>query len=96
VDLAQASILNLNFENLFSPPSILPNSIGFQNVPDNYAGDGQPGFTLTGAMKIGFTNVFVKLPDGILAPLLDFDAVPIGKITTNGNVNVTHDLGLSK
>src|SRR5215472_1932189 len=90
VTLTQPSTLNLNIENLISPPSIVPNSIGFQNVPDNYAGDGQPGFTLHGTMNIGLTNVFAKLDDGFLVPILNFDTPLIGTFLTNGNVRVTY------
>jgi hypothetical protein len=48
-------------------------------VPDNYAGDGQPGFTLQGTMRIGLTNVFAKLYDGFLVPILNFDTPLIGR-----------------
>jgi hypothetical protein len=96
VDLTQSSTLNLNIENLISPPSIVPNSIGFQNVPDSYAGSGQPGFTLQGTMKIGLTNVFTRLDNGFVVPILDFDTPLIGTILTNGNVHVTYRLAAPK
>jgi hypothetical protein len=91
--LTDASTLKLKIENLVSPPSLVANSIGFQNVPDNYAGDGQPGFTLQGTMDIGLTNIFVKLDGGFLLPILNFDTPLIGGIRINGNnVNVTYSL----
>jgi hypothetical protein len=96
VDVTQPSFLSLIIENLVSPPSIVPNSIGFQNVPDNYAGDGQPGFTLQGTMKIGLTNIFAKLDGGFLVPILNFDTPLIGTVQTNGNVDVTYGLGPPK
>jgi hypothetical protein len=46
-DPAQPSVLNLNIANVFSPPSLLQNSIGFQNVN---------GVALTGTMNIGLDN----------------------------------------
>jgi hypothetical protein len=92
------SAVSLNIENLFTPASTLPNSIGFQNLPDGYTQDGQtisPAQTLSGKMKIGLTNVFVRLPIGIWLPLLNFDSVAVGNISSNGNdVNVVYGLGL--
>ena len=61
INLMQESVLNLNIENLFTPPSIEDNSIGFENLI-NYpnAGPALPySYTLTGCMKINLTNVFV-------------------------------------
>jgi hypothetical protein len=90
------SELNLNFENLFSPASIVENSIGFQNLPAGYTQDGQTiaaTTTLSGNMSIGMTNVFIKLPEGIWIPLLGFDAASAGEIGTNGaNVDVSYNL----
>jgi hypothetical protein len=90
------SELNLNFENLFSPASIIENSIGFQNLPAGYTQDGQTiaaTTTLSGNMSIGMTNVFIKLPEGIWIPLLGFDAASAGEIGTNGaNVDVSYNL----
>ena len=94
VDLSLGSMLKLNFENLFSPRSIVPNSIGFQNIPNNYAGDGVRAFTLTGSMSIGMEDVFIGLPDGLWLPLLGFDAAPLGGIGTNGaSVDIDYSLG---
>jgi hypothetical protein len=90
VVLSQASELNLSIENLFSPVSTLPNSIGFQNVPANYAGNGQPGQTLSGSMKINMTNVFLQQSSGAFVLLTSADALSLGEIHTNGNVAVQY------
>jgi hypothetical protein len=76
INLMQSSVLNLNIENLFTPPSIEENSIGFEtliNYPN--AGPALPSkYTLMGSMKINLTNVFF-----------------VGKVVTNGdNVNVRY------
>jgi len=61
INLMLKSVLNLNIENLFTPPSIEENSIGFEtliNYPN--AGPVLPYvYTLMGCMKINLTNVFV-------------------------------------
>jgi hypothetical protein len=100
VNLMDSSVLNLNIENVFTPPSIVENSIGFQTLPAGYT-FGSPsqsfpnGYTLAGSMNIGVTNVLIKLPDGIWVPLVGFDAASIGKVETNGdNVNVKYGLRL--
>jgi hypothetical protein len=90
INLMATSELNLNIENVFTPASIVGNSIGFQNLPSTYT-FGSPlqtfpdGYTLAGSMKIGLTNVFIKLPEGIWLPLLGFDALPVGKLNPNGD-----------
>ena len=93
-----SSVLNLNIENLFTLVSVVGNSIGFQNLPPGYT-FGYPlqtfpsGYTLTGSMNIGLTNVFSKLPEGIWIPLLGSGAWPIGKKGTNvDDVNVNYKL----
>jgi hypothetical protein len=98
INLMDTSVLNLNIENVFTPASIVENSIGFQNLPSTYT-FGSPlqtfpdGYTLTGSMKIGLTNVFIKQPEGFWIPLLGFDAVPVGKLKPNGaDVNVDYGL----
>jgi hypothetical protein len=99
VDLMDSSALNLNLENVFTPPSIAGNSIGFQSLPAGYT-FGSPlqsfptGYTLAGSMNIGLTNVLIKLPDGIWVPLVNITAGSIGKVRTNGqNVNVNYRFG---
>ena len=100
INLMDTSVLNLNIENVFTPASIVQNSIGFQNLPSTYT-FGDPlqtfpgGYTLAGSMKIGLTNVFIKLPYGIWLPLIGLDALPVGKLKTNGNdVDVSYKLEL--
>jgi hypothetical protein len=68
VDLRQTSALYLNIKNLFTPPSIQVNSIGFENLMD-YPNTPPiaPMYTLMGTMNINLTNVFFP-----------------GKIDTNG------------
>ena len=75
-DLSMQSMLNLNIENLVTPPSIVENSIGFQTV------NGAP---LTGSMHIGLTNVIVKLPDGTSRLLTGANPSVVGGVTTNGS-----------
>ena len=102
IDLTQPSVVNLNIENVFTPQSIVQNSIGFQRLPAGFSYDFPAGithtlatdFTFTGTMNIGLTNVFIN-DDGIWLPLLSFDALGVGKIGTNGdNVNITYRIGL--
>jgi hypothetical protein len=46
-------------------------------------------------MKIDLTNVRIKSRDGFVLPLLNrFDAEWLGKVTTNGDVDVQYGLGL--
>jgi len=100
----QPSLVNINIENVFTPQSTLQNAIGFETLPAGFMYEypsgifntiPASGFTLTGTMNINLTNVFVKLPIGIWLPLLNFDSVAVGKISTNGtNVNIVYDLGL--
>jgi hypothetical protein len=83
VDVSQPSVLNLNIENIFTPPSIVKNSIGFQNLSG--------GSTLKGSMNIGLTNVVVTSRHGAPTPLTSANAAIVGKVVTNGNnVNVEY------
>jgi hypothetical protein len=81
VDLMQKSVLNLNIENLFTPPPLEENSIGFETLV-NYpnAGPALPStYTLTGCMHINLTNVFV-----------------LGKVVTGGDdVNINYKFGFA-
>ena len=73
-------------ENVFTPASVLRNSIGFQNLPG--------GSTLKGGMNIGLTNVMVTPPHGAAIPLTSANAAVVGKLVTNGDhVNVVHKSG---
>ncbi len=71
------SILNLNIENVFTPASIVKNSIGFQNLPG--------GSALKGSMSIGLTNVVVTPPHGAATPLTSANAASAGNMVTNGD-----------
>ena len=95
------SKLNLNIENLFSPQSVVANSIGFGILDAGYTSITKLGtqyfpsdYTLTGSMNIGLTNVFIKAPPGIWLPLISADAMLAGKIGTSGDVNIKYSLGL--
>jgi hypothetical protein len=95
VTLTKDSIVKLNIENLFTPVSIVDNSIGFQTLPPDFTQDGQTfpdGRTLTGSMNIGLTNIWITLPDGRVKALTNANADRVGKIETNGdNVNIDID-----
>ena len=74
---AGPSVLNLDLENVFTPPSTLQNPIGFQNVN---------GVPLTGSMNIALTNVMLVQPNGTSIPL---NSISAGNIATNGsNINI--------
>jgi hypothetical protein len=99
VDLTQKSTLNLNIENLFSPASVVANSIGFVTLLGGYTNTTvfpnetfPSDYTLTGSMNIGFTNVFLEMPTGMWLPLTGADAAgPVAKIGTHGdNVKITY------
>ncbi|HEX7139752.1 MAG TPA: hypothetical protein VF219_18010 [Vicinamibacterales bacterium] len=96
VDLTLPSVLNLSIENLFTPASVVGNSIGFQTFPSGYSANGESlpaGYTLTGTMNINLINVFIRLPNGTASPLTSADAAVLGKLTTNGNgVHVEYGL----
>jgi hypothetical protein len=103
IDLTLPSIVNLKIENVFTPQSVVQNSIGFQTLPAGFsyffpAGTPQvfgTNYTLTGSMNIDLTNVWIKLPFGLTLPLTNsFEAGWLGKITTNGSgTNVKYNLG---
>jgi len=99
IDLTLPSVVNLKIENVFTPQSIVDNSIGFQTLPSKFSYVDSNGntvilrkpFTLKGTMNIDVTNVFIKLPDGIWVPLWGFDAGSVGRVITNGdNVDVDY------
>ncbi len=82
-DASQPSVLNLNIENVFTPASVVKNSIGFQNLSG--------GSTLKGSMNIGLTNVVVTSRQGAATPLTSANAAIVGKVVTNGDhVNVEY------
>jgi uncharacterized protein (TIGR03437 family) len=87
VDLTQPSVLNLNIENLFSPASVVQNSIGFQTLPAGFTDGGQTfpaAYTLTGSMNIGLSNVMVSSPNGTVTTLTGANAATTGNIGMNG------------
>jgi hypothetical protein len=98
----QKSSLNLKIENLYSPQSIINNSIGFEIIPHGYIANATDtvsyfptDFTLRGSMKIDLTNVWIKSRDGFVLPLINpFEAEWFGKVLTNGDVDVKYGLGL--
>jgi len=100
---SSATSVSLKIENLYSPQSIIKNSIGLETLPAGYIANGTDtvsyfptDYTLQGSMKINLTNVWIKSPSGVVLPLLNpFDAAWFGKVSTNGDVNVKYGLGLT-
>jgi hypothetical protein len=98
--LRQSSAVSLKIENLYSPQSIIKNSIGFEKLPAGYIANGTDtvsyfptDYTLQGSMKIDLTNVWIKTQDGFVLPLLSpFEADWIGKVLTNGAADVKYSL----
>ncbi len=108
LDLSKKSVLNLNIENVFTPPSTLQNSIGFQNLPDGYklppgcvpmttgCQSFPNGSTLTGSMNVSLMNFFV-VEGSTATALTSGNAESLGQITTNGDdVNVTYNPLINK
>jgi len=95
--LTTPSVLNLNIDNVFSPPSIVPNSIGFQTLPAGFTFFNQSfssAYTLPGSMNINLTNVFATNPIGFPVLLTAQNTAVIGGIGINSaagsSVNVTY------
>jgi hypothetical protein len=80
VDLTQPSELNLDIENLFTPPPIEENSIGFETLLGytNPVGAALPDIdTSMGCMKVNLRNVFF-----------------LGRVVPNGDdVNIQYSFG---
>ncbi len=75
-------VLNLNIENVFTPASIVQNSIGFQTVS---------GSTLIGNLNIGLTNIMLTPPNGTATALSSANAATLGNLATNGqNINIVY------
>ena len=94
VDLTQSSLVNLYIENVVTPHIPGQDAIGFQTLPPGIT-DGQnfpSGYTLTGSINIGLTNVTIAKGDGTVKQLNAADAVSVGKITTgNGSgINIIY------
>jgi len=82
LDLSLPAVLNLNLENVFTPASLVDNSIGFQTLNSS---------TLTGSMNIGLINVMLTLPNGTVTALTSANAASAGKIITNGgHINIEY------
>jgi hypothetical protein len=103
VDLTLPAEVTLSIENLFSPQSLIGNSIGFQTLPSGFSYDFPAGMTHTltadyplhGIMNINLTNVFIKKPEGIVLPLTAPDAVCVGLISPHGDtVNINYNLSV--
>jgi hypothetical protein len=97
--LVQPSYVSLNIENLYSPISLVENSIGFQTLPNPYPSQTKGtvigGPTLSGKMQVNLINVFIKQPFGLTLPLLNFDGAYLGNISAHGAmVQVNYGLGL--
>jgi len=99
VDLTLPGVLNLNIENLCSPASTLSNSIGFLSVPRNFpyefpAGTTNyftNGYTFTGSMNIGMTNVILVSSNGTVNPVTSAIAATVTQLFTNGaNINLSY------
>jgi hypothetical protein len=97
--IMDSSYMALNIENLYSPVSLVQNSIGFESLPANYVtqtGDtiASP-FTLTGKINVNLTNIFIRENGGFVVPLLGFDGAYLGNVSTHGDdVNVKYGLQL--
>ena len=93
--LTLPSVLNLNIDNLWSPPSVVQNSIGFQTLPAGFTAGSQTfptAYTLTGTMNINLSNVMVTSPSGARSTLTSTNAAAVGKIGTNGaNIGLHYD-----
>jgi uncharacterized protein (TIGR03437 family) len=92
--LTDPSLVKLNIENLFSPASVVQNSVGFQTLPAGYSQDMQTfssAYTLTGSMNVGLSNIMLKPPNGTATALTGANAAALGKLTTNGgNINLVY------
>ena len=96
--LVQPSNVALNIENLWSPVSLVENSIGFQTLPNPYPTQTNEtilgGITLSGKMQVNLINVFIQQPYGLVLPLQNFDGTYFGNISTHGSmVQVNYGFG---
>jgi hypothetical protein len=93
------SVMSLNIENLYSPVSLVQNSIGFQSLPPDYVTQTDEtiatAFTLVGKINVNLTNIFIREKGGFVVPLLGFDGASLGNVSTHGdNVKVRYGLKL--
>jgi hypothetical protein len=95
--LTTPSIMNLNIENVISPPSKVNNSIGFQTLPAGYTFFDQTfssDYMLPGSININLSNVFVTQPNRLPVLLTDQNSAVIGGVAINSgsgsSVNVEY------
>jgi hypothetical protein len=90
VNLRALSNLDLNIVNVFTPPSVTNNRIGYNFLPKGFTELGQTfqkKFVLQGNMLINLTNLYIV--EGTNATLVTADnAGTLGKIVTNGDTTV--------
>jgi hypothetical protein len=97
--IMDSSYMALNIENLYSPVSLVQNSIGFESLPANYVTQTDEtianAFTLIGKINVNLTNIFIRENGGFVVPLLGFDGAYVGNVSTHGDdVNVKYGLQL--
>jgi hypothetical protein len=97
VILTTPSVLNLNIENVFSPPSIVNSSIGFQTLPAGFTFFDQSfpdEYVLPGSININLTNLFATAPGRLPVPITSQNTAAIGGIAINSadgsTVNVNY------
>jgi hypothetical protein len=99
--LRQSSSLSLKIENLYSPESIVKNSIGFEILPAGYianptdsASQFPTDYTLKGLMHIDLANVWIKARDGVVQAIANWpDAELFGNLSIHGDVDMNYSLG---
>ena len=102
IDMTAAANIALTIENVFTPQSLIGNSIGFQTLPEGFQYDypavgdtiTEPSeYPLHGTLSINLTNVFLKLNNGFVVPLTAANASGDGMITPhNSVVNLNYSL----
>jgi hypothetical protein len=102
LNLSAASTLNLYIQNVFSPPSTVKNSIGFDILGKDYTFPtgcvpGSSGcqsynhFTLKGSMNVSLENVFI-VNGSTATALTELNAPSLGKVVRHGgDVSVTYN-----
>jgi hypothetical protein len=100
--LRQSSSLSLKIENLYSPESIVKNSIGFEILPAGYIANATDSasyfptdYTLKGLMHIDLANVWIKSRDGVVQAILSWPAAELfGNLSVHGDVDMNYTQGL--
>jgi hypothetical protein len=97
-EISAESYINLDIENLYSPPSLVSNSFGFDTLIAPYVNQAPNGrlqiltsdYQLKGTMNIRLKNVMLETKPGVWVPLTDGPFSPgLGQIVAHGNVNFT-------